>query len=542
MQQLDTLMINGNVYTMEYEGSKAEAIGFKDGIIAFVGTNVEAKAYKYKEIIDLSGKTVIPGMADSHMHMYAYCQNQMSVNLEGARSMGEMIERMRDKAEKTSKGSWIRGVNFDQTKFKENRFPTKEDLDKISTEHPIVVRRCCLHAIVANSMALQLVGVDKDYDGGSGGIVEFDAEGEPNGILREQCTKIFDEIIPDPLANADDKRKIMSKVFADMVSKGVTSIHTYAAKIWKYNEDINLYRDLEEEGQLPVRVTVCFDELFDIENITAQEKANPYRMVQLGAYKLFTDGSLGSRSAALNEPYSDDESNRGFIICTQEELNHKVLRGYEKGLQPAIHAIGDRALELTLDAIEFTLKSMKDSGMTEEEQAKRLPFRIIHAQMINPELVERMKGLPLVLDIQPIFLCTDLHWIEDRIGPERVKGAYCWKTMKDAGLIQTGGSDCPVESFEPLKGVFAAVSRRDMQGYPAEGYMPEQKLSPYEAMEVFTKNVHYATGQEKVLGTLTKGYFADAVVLDTNPFEIDEMDLLNAKVMTTFVAGRKVFG
>lgn len=539
--KIDTLLVNGKIYTMEEEGKAVEAIGIKDGIIKFVGTSKEAKNYESSEVIDLKGKTVVPGLADSHMHMYAYCQNQTSVNLESARSIEQMIELISKKAIETPKGNWIKGVNFDQSKFKENRFPTRYDLDKVSSEHPIVIRRCCLHAIVANSKALEIAGIGKGYDGGTGGIVEFDSDGEPNGILREQCTKIFDEIIPDPLSDEKEKQKIMLQVFADMASKGVTTIHTYAAKIWRYNEDIKLYKSFEEEGKLPVRVTVCLDELFDKENLTQQQKDDPYRLVQYGSYKLFTDGSLGSRSAALKEPYCDDEGNCGFIICTQEELNKRVLDGYERGLQPAIHAIGDAAMDMTLTAIEYTLLETRKRGMLEEEQKQRLPFRIIHAQMVDSDLLERMKKLPIILDIQPIFLCTDLHWIEDRIGQERTKKSYCWKTLMNEGLIQTGGSDCPVEYFDPMKGIYAAVSRKDMDGYPEGGFSPKEKLSTFEAFSLFTKNVHVATGQENKLGTLEIGKFADMVVIDRNPFESKEEELLNVNVLMTIVAGKQVF-
>ena len=196
---------------------------------------------------------------------------------------------------------------------------------------------------------------------------------------------------------------------------------------------------------------------------------------------------------------------------------------------------------MTLAAIEYTLKITKEKGMTDEEQKKRLPFRIIHVQMIDDNLLERMKKLPLVLDIQPIFLCTDLHWIEDRIGKERLKGSFALKTMEKAGLIQTGGSDCPVETYEPLKGIYAAVTRQDMEGYPIEGFLPEERLSVYEALCMYTKNVHYATGQENVLGTLEIGKFADLTVLEKNLFKIDEKEIKDVKVEQTYVAGNCVF-
>ena len=538
---LDKLFINGEIYSMKKEGEKFQSLGVKDGKIVFLGTNDEAKNLSSKEHIDLKGKMMIPGMADAHLHLYAYCQNLTFVDLSKVHDINEMTSLMKEKVKNIKKGDWIKGVNFDQSKWKENRFPTLEEMDSISKDNPVIIKRCCLHAVVANSKALEMACIGKNYQAGSGGIVELDKDGMPNGILREQSTKVFDDILPDPLKDIEVQKKIMQDVLNDMSSKGITTIHTYAAKIWQYNEDISIYKNFEKEEKLPLRVTVCIDELFEPEILTEEKLNNPYRKVQLGAYKIFSDGSMGSRSAALKAPYSDEPKNSGFMLFTQEELNNKILTGYEHGLQPAIHAIGDRALDMTLAAIEYTLKITKEKGMTDEEQKKRLPFRIIHVQMIDDNLLERMKKLPLVLDIQPIFLCTDLHWIEDRIGKERLKGSFALKTMEKAGLIQTGGSDCPVETYEPLKGIYAAVTRQDMEGYPIEGFLPEERLSVYEALCMYTKNVHFATGQESVLGTLEIGKFADLTVLEKNLFKIDEKEIKDVKVEQTYVAGNCVF-
>ena len=538
---LDKLFINGEIYSMKKEGEKFQSLGVKDGKINFLGTDEEAKNVSSKELIDLKGKMMIPGMADAHLHLYAYCQNLTFVDLSKVQNINEMINLMKEKVKNVKKGDWVKGVNFDQSKWKENRFPTLEEMDSISKDNPIIIKRCCLHAVVANSKALKIAGIGKNYQAGSGGIVELDKDSMPNGILREQSTKVFDDILPDPLKDIEVQKKIMQDVLNDMSSKGITTIHTYAAKIWQYNEDINIYKNFEKEGKLPLRVTVCIDELFEPEILTKEKLNNPYRKVQLGAYKIFSDGSMGSRSAALKKPYSDDPQNSGFMLFTQEELNNKILTGYEHGLQPAIHAIGDRALDMTLAAIEYTLKTTKEKGMTDEEQKNRLPFRIIHVQMIDDDLLKRMKKLPLVLDIQPIFLCTDLHWIEDRIGKERLKGSFALKTMEKAGLIQTGGSDCPVETYEPLKGIYAAVTRQDMEGYPTEGFLPEERLSVYEALCMYTKNVPYATGQESVLGTLEIGKFADLTVLEKNLFKIDKKEIKDIKVEQTYVAGNCVF-
>lgn len=533
----DILFVKGKIYTMEREGECFQSIGIRKGKIEFIGSDEEAEKYSAKKVVDLEGKTMIPGMADSHLHLYAYCQNLTFVDLSQVGSLEEMIEVMKKRAAETPKGEWIKGVNFDQTKWSENRFPTLGEMDDISTEHPVIIKRCCLHAVVANSAALKKAGIVKNYDAGTGGIVELDEEGMPNGILREQSTKVFDDILPDALQNKDLQRKILSEVMSDMSSKGITAIHTYAAKIWQYNEDINIYKVFEEKGELPVRVTVCIDELFEPELITEEKLHDPFRKTQLGAYKIFSDGSMGSRSAALEEPYSDDPDNAGFVLFTQEELNNKIYTGYKRGLQPAIHAIGDRALHMTLTAIEYTLEKTLEEGMTKEEQDNRLPFRIIHVQMADKKTIARMRKLPLILDIQPIFMCTDLHWIEDRIGKDRLSSSFALKSMQDAGLMQTGGSDCPVETYEPLKGIYAAVTRQDMEGRPQEGFLPEERLSVYEALCMFTKNVHYATGQEDVLGTLSIGKFADLTVLNEDIFKIELSGIKDIKVCQTYVAG-----
>ena len=268
---------------------------------------------------------------------------------------------------------------------------------------------------------------------------------------------------------------------------------------------------------------------------------DPYLKVRYGGYKIFSDGSLGSRSAKLFEPYSDAADTDGLLVQTQEELNEKMLTAYEMGLQPAVHCIGDKGLECVLTGVEYALAKSREHGMTEAEQANRDPFRIIHAQMANPDLIERMSKLPIIVDIQPIFLATDLHWIEERVGAKRAAHSYQWKTYIEKGLRLLGGSDCPVESFSPWHGIYAAVTRKDLEGYPEAGYHPEEKISVYDALCMFTKNVPYGTGQEDYLGTLEIGKFADMVVIDRNIFEIPEDEIADIKVEYTYLAGEEVY-
>lgn len=543
---IDKMFFGKNIYTMVSDGDKVEAIGVQDGKIVFAGTKAKAEElYDAAEVIQLADdQAMLPGFGDSHLHFYAYCQTLTTVDLAGATTKAEALKRLADKAAETPEGMWIKGSNFDQSKWTdcEDQIPTKEDLDKASDKHPIVIKRCCLHTAVANTMALEKAGVGKGYDFGVGGKVELDADGMPNGILREQASKIYDELIPDPLKDPAVKKELMVKALHDVSSKGVTMLHTYAAEIWKYTEDFDDYKKLDDEGLLPVRMTICLDEMFDKPVLTEAEKNDPYRKVQMGTFKIFTDGSLGSRSAALMEPYNDAPDTKGIMVISQENLNEKMLKAYEHGLQPAIHCIGDAGMEATLTAIEYTLQKSREHGMTEAEQKARLPFRLIHAQMVNEDQIARMKKLPLILDIQPVFLNTDLHWIEERIGKERAKMSYIWKRYLDEGFMMAGGSDCPVESYDPRPGIYGAATRKDPAiDEPKGGYHPDQIVSLYEAVSMFTKNIPYANGEQDYMGTLEEGKFADMVIVDRDIFSRPAEDIMNMQVEKTYLAGKEVY-
>ncbi|MBO5666957.1 MAG: amidohydrolase family protein, partial [Firmicutes bacterium] len=332
---IDKLFFGKNIYTMVAENDKVEAVAVKDGKIVFAGERAQAEElYEAAEVIELTDEqAMLPGFGDSHLHFYAYCQNLTNVDLAGSTTKVEAMKRLADKAAETPEGTWIKGTNFDQSKWKdcEDQIPTKDDLDAVSTKHPIVIKRCCLHTVVANSMALEMAGIGKGYVFGVGGTVELDEEGMPNGIFREQASKVYDEMVPDPLTDPAVKKELMVKALKDVSSKGVTMLHTYAAEIWKYTEDFDDYQALDDEGLLPVRMTICLDELFDKPELTEEQKADPNRKVQMGTYKIFTDGSLGSRSAALMEPYADDPTTCGIMVIGQDDLNEKTWKGYERG-------------------------------------------------------------------------------------------------------------------------------------------------------------------------------------------------------------------
>mgnify|MGYP000755405540 FL=1 len=543
-EKLDRLLYNGSIHTLKSENDVVEALGINDGKIVFVGRNCEAfLLYEPLEMLDLKGKTVIPGLGDSHMHFYATCQTLATVDLGGCRSKREAMLHLKEKAVSTPKGEWIRGSNFDQSKWHDSAdaLPTRKELDAVSTEHPIVIKRTCLHTVVANTMALEKAGIGKGYTPESGGVVEFEEDGYPNGILREQATKVFDEIIPDPLSNPEYKRNIMAAELQKMASLGMTLMHTYAADIWKYIESVEDYAELDAEGKLPLRVTVYQDKL---EKLMGNRPERQYTYgdgdgkVHTGGYKLFCDGSLGSRSAALYSPYADDPTTMGIVVEYGEALESKMLRASRAGIQCAIHAIGDRALDIVVTAIENTRAALKREGWAQEKIDSLPKFRIIHAQLATKALIERMRKLPVVLDVQPAFFLTDMHWVEERLGAERKKNGYLWRTYIENGLLLTGGSDAPVESFDPMPAIYSAVTREDLNGLPRGGMQPEERLNVYQAICLFSKNIPYATGENAHIGTLEVGKYADLAVLDRDIFSIPHDEILNVKVERIMLAGK----
>jgi len=543
-KHIDTLFINGKIYSLEAEGISYEALAVDCGSIVFVGDTKEAfEMFFPKETIDLEGKTMLPGMGDSHVHLYATCQALTTVDLLGCKTKAEAMDRLRKRALETPEGMWIKGSNFDQSKWQDtdDQLPTRHDLDEISTKHPIVMKRVCLHVSVANTKAVQETGIPNGYDFGVGGIVELESDGAPNGIFREQASKLLDDIIPDPLLNPENRKILMKKTFDQIASFGVTTMHTYAAKIWNFAESIEIYEDLDRQGLLPARISVCLDEPFQPDVLSEDKRRNPYRKVQYGSYKIFVDGSLGARSAALFEPYNDAPDTKGLFVIGQQELNETTYRTYVDCMKPAIHCIGDAGADAVIQAIEYTLRRCKEEGMTQADIDARPPFRLIHAQLLNDDVLNRMKNLPLIFDLQPVSMCTDMHWIEQRVGAKRSRYAHMIKTLSDMGFILTGSSDAPVESISPWPGIYAASTRQDLDGTPQGGWNPEEKISLYEAVCMFSKNIPYTLCEQDLVGTLEPGKFADLVVIDRDIFSRPAEDVLNVQVLKTYLAGREVY-
>jgi predicted amidohydrolase YtcJ len=524
----DICFMNAKAYSMEFEGDCFEAFAVYDGKIVATGNNTEIGALECGEQVDLAGQTVLPGFTDSHLHILAYGKSLEFVNLKGSKSVEEVMERLRRKALVTPKGDWIRGLGFDHQAFSEVRMPDRYDLDAVSIQHPILISRYCLHAHVANSPALSVAGIDRNFRPPTPHSMITDEEGEPTGILWETAATPAIQAIPDPIAAFDAKVNAVRKVCEELVSLGITSAHTVQGKYVDAEEYLNVYQTLERKGQLPVRVYVSFDEYPK----PGMQTGFGNEKIRYGFYKMFMDGSLGSRGAALSEPYSDMPDAQGVLTHSQAEVDALIWDAHRQGLQAGIHCIGDRALEIAVTAIENALR---------KKPAADPRFRLIHALVVSDSLIKRMQKLPVMMDIQPMFVSTNVGWSEDRLGPERSTYAYAWKRLIDAGFVLSASSDAPVEGFDPMKGIYAIVTRQSMDGKPEGGWHPENRVSVYEALCMYTKNGAYASFEESIKGTLSPGKLADFIVLDTDPFHTKAEHLKDISVLKTWVGGHCVY-
>lgn len=511
---------------MEGEGEQVEAFAVWNNRIAAVGTTEEIRRIPAKEIIDLQGKTVLPGFIDTHVHALAYGAGLLCVELRGTKSIAEAQERLRQRAQETPKGEWIRGLHFDQEEFAEGRMPTREDLDAVSTEHPILISRYCTHVHIANSLALKLAGIDRNFV--RDGLCKADEHGEPNGILWEGAVSPVLKLIPNPIGTYAAKKQAVKEVCRDMARYGITGAHVIRGRHLDLDDRLDIYQDLDREGELPVRIYASFDEYPNLPFRTGLGNEK----VRYGFYKIYLDGSLGGRSAYFSEPYSDAPDVYGAMIHTPEEVDELVKHANDMGLQIGVHCIGDKAIDCVVSAIE---KAYAENPRPDAR------FRLIHVLGINKELIERCKKLPVMFDVQPKFLASDVRWAEDRLGPERSPYGFAWKKLIDAGFVVTGGSDCPVEPYNPFLGICAAVTRQDLEGWPEGGWYPENKLSVYEALSLYTKNGAYASFEENLKGTITPGKLADFIVIDADPYQVPPEKLKDIQVLETYLGGENTY-
>jgi len=517
--QADLVLLNAKIYTMEPSRPTASALAILGDRIIYVGDSDGARQLvgPKTKVVDLEGKTVIPGLIDTHVHMMSFGRSLGWVDLRDARSVSELVSRLRERAESTPAGRWIVGYGWDQERFVERRYPTRWDLDEASEEHPIVIYRTCLHLCVANSLALQLAGISRETQPPEGGVIELDETlGEPNGVLRETAMELVRRAIPRP--SLEEAVVDAERACREAVKHGLTSVH------WIMEDPIELraLQRLRAEGRLPLRVYAILPvELAGRLSELGIEMGFGDEWLRIGAVKLFLDGSLGARTAALKEPYSDKPDTSGRLLYGWEELRDLVLAVHRAGLQLVMHAIGDKAIEMALSALENALN----------EYPSPHRHRIEHVSVLNEHLLSRMAKLKVLASVQPHFVVSDF-WVDKRLGPRRVRWVYAFKSLLKAGISVSAGSDCPVEPINPFLGIEAAVNRKDN---------PEEALSVEEALRLYTINAAYASGEENLKGSIAQGKLADFVILDENPFSVAPEKLGAVCVLATIVGGRPVY-
>ncbi len=524
------LFVNGVFHVSADKIRVRDAIASYQGRIIFAGDKDSArKAFPsgvVPEIVDLGGKAVFPGFIDSHLHLINLGLSLRNLNLSEVRSLETLKQMVRRGASETEEGQWILGRGWDQDSFQEKRYPNRKDLDEAAPGRPVCLTRACGHLVVLSSAALELSGITRDTPDPDGGIIDRDSYGEPTGILRENAVGLTSRAIPKP--DKEVLRQCAQDATRHLLSRGVTSVHTNDSQ-----EDFETIRQMylahQSEG---VRLRVYWDIplafLDDLQD-TPLRTGDGDDYFRIGAIKLFSDGSLGGRTAALEKPYSDDRSTAGILVNDQETLTRAVYRVHALGMQVAIHAIGDRATRVSISAIS--------------EAQTRIPgrsprHRIIHAQILTPLLISEIKRVGLVADVQPKFITTDMRWAQERVGVPRMRSSYAWRTMLKAGIPLAGGSDSPVEPPDPLLGIYAAATRKDMYGNPKGGFYPNERISVSEAIRMFTVGGAYGAFEEKIKGTLEPGKLADFVVLSQDPLSVKPEEIKDIEVSMTVVGGQ----
>ena len=512
-------IVNANVITLNPEEPKAEAIAIQNGKIITVGSNERISKHisSKTQVINAKNKTVVPGFVDCHVHMTGFGQFLQTLDLRNASSVKEIQQKLRNYTEKKAKRKWILGGRWDHEKFLEKRYPERWDLDAAVADKPVFLIRVCGHIGVVNSKALRLAGITKETTIEGGKIDLDEATGEPNGIIRENALELVWKVIPKSGTKELENACVLACQRA--VKTGITGVH------WIVNsaEEVRIIQRLYSEGRLSLRVYLgipvdFLDELIKLGLLTGFGND----MVKIGFVKIFADGSLGARTAALNEPYSDKPDTRGMMRYTQRQLNRLVSKAHKAGLQLGVHAIGDRAVEAVLKAFSKALK---------EFPRKNHRHRIEHCSVLNPKLIKRMKRLGVIALVQPHFIFSDF-WVTDRLGKARARWVYPFKTLIEEGLVCAAGSDCPVEPISPLLGIWAAATRKNH---------PEESLTVEEALRMYTVNAAYVSFDEKWKGTVEAGKLADLTILLDDPCAVSAEKIKDVSVEMVIVDGRVVY-
>jgi predicted amidohydrolase YtcJ len=539
----DILFVHANVYTGVPANSefssilREEAIAVRDERILAVGKTLDLAKFRgpQTQVIDLGGHFVMPGFNDAHLHLADAGMTKLSVDLTGVKSLDELRDRIAKKVEQSSAGEWIQGAGWDETLWPVKVTPTRWDLDEISGDHPVFLLRIDGHIAVANTRALQLASITLASRDPMGGHIDRNENGEPTGILRETAKDAVLDVIPKP--NHDQQRQALELALADLAEHGVTSAQDYSPN-W---ENFQIYEELEKEGKLTARISewLPFDESIDELNQKRNSHPQSDLMLHTGMLKGFMDGSLGSRTAALLEPYADDPNNSGIPRYDPAKLNEMAKERVLAGFQLGFHAIGDKGVQMALDAFAEAEKAAREAHVKGPTGTDEFRLRVEHAQVTTPQEIARFVQLKAIASMQPSHVLTDMRWAQDRLGPKRAATSYAWLAFLSKNVPLAFGTDYPVEPVTPFRGLYAAITRKSEDG--KQEYFPEQRLTIDQAIHAYTVGSAYAQFEEKEKGKIVPGMLADFVVLDRDVTAVAPQKILGTRVLRTVVGGKTVY-
>jgi predicted amidohydrolase YtcJ len=527
----DLLVVDARIYTVDDTRPVAQAMAVRDGRVLFVGSRRGAEALSGSQTVrlDLGGRVVIPGMIDAHAHLLGLGRYLRIVDLVGTRSVEEIVARVAAHARSVPAGQWILGRGWDQNDWSDQAFPTHQVLSAAVPDHPVLLTRVDGHAAYVNQLAMDRAGITAATRDPSGGRFIRDTDGNPTGVLIDRARDVINEVIPEP-SEAENEQAILAAI-AEANRVGLTGIHDAGVD----KEIIDLYEQLAAAGTYDLRNYVMIsDDSLTLPYYLDRGPAHALHdgRIWLRSIKVVADGALGSRGAALIEPYADEPDFSGLVIATTDEIREIAIQGLAHGFQVNVHAIGDRANRIALDAFE--------SALAEHPVADHR-FRVEHAQIVHFQDLPRFAELDVIPSMQGSHQTSDMYWAIDRLGWSRVQGAYAWRTLLNSGVVIPNGSDFPVESPNPLISFKAFVTRQDENGWPAGGWFPHQRTTRQEALRSVTIWPAYAAFMEDVAGSLSPGKYADFVVLDQDIMTVAPERILDTRVVMTVLGGNVVY-
>jgi predicted amidohydrolase YtcJ len=537
VEPADVIFRNGQFYTVDERQPRAQSVAVKGDRIIFVGSDEEARKYEGKgtRVVDLRGHTVVPGMTDSHYHLSGVGTREMTLNLEGTTGLEDFLAKVKARVERAKPGEWVTGRGWIETFWKPPLFPTRQDLDVVAPNNPVFLERADGHGAVVNSAALKIAGIDRNTSNPFGGeISKARGTNEPTGMLLDNAHDLVTKHIP-PTTAAEAEQAILLGVRRS-IELGWCQIQDAGGSY----ADVDRYRKLYGEGKIKLRIYKAVSGpgkeatrlLGDAPTVGAFDNRFTLR-----AIKVHFDGALGSRGAALLEPYSDAPDTSGFLTVKEEELLPMLIEALRRGIQVETHAIGDRANRVILDLYEKAFATVPP----DQRKMREPRWRVEHAQIVNPLDIPRFNKLGVIPSMQPSHAIGDLHFAPSRLGIKRLEGAYAWQSLIKAGSIIIGGSDAPVERGEPMIEFYAAVARRDQKGFTGEGWHSEQAVTREQALKMFTLWPAYAAFEEKLRGSIETGKLADLTVLSADIMKISEPEILKTRCLMTVIGGEVVF-